>query len=279
MQSKTAARTKPHRSLVRSQQARTGVPTTFPFPLLTAHRSPPTTHGFTLIELLVVISIIALLIGILLPALGAARNSARVSQCLANVRGIGQAMDFYLNDNKQHYPGGTFNSINVQWYNVIGNTGNAAAGAGGNTAADNRILNEYVNDAATIASCPLDKGDYGGTYDNNYTHYGTSYVYFDRTNFASFQGRDRIWSIEGHRSSEILVPTRKYLIGDVLVFADRTASNSKHHWHNNSDPLLVSIAYADGHAASTPTKTAASTFGVISTNTIATWSNDPEGYY
>ncbi|MCC5829920.1 MAG: prepilin-type N-terminal cleavage/methylation domain-containing protein [Phycisphaeraceae bacterium] len=55
-------------------------------------------RAFTLIELLVVISIIALLIGILLPAVGLARDSARKVACLANMRSASQGAHLYAAD-------------------------------------------------------------------------------------------------------------------------------------------------------------------------------------
>ncbi len=61
-------------------------------------------RGFTLIELLVVISIIALLIAILLPSLGRARELANEAVCAANVRGIIQSMFIYAQTNQNDFP-------------------------------------------------------------------------------------------------------------------------------------------------------------------------------
>ena len=61
-------------------------------------------NGFTLVELLVVVAIIALLVSILLPTLGRAREQTRRTMCLANVRNIGVGLVLYAQANKGKPP-------------------------------------------------------------------------------------------------------------------------------------------------------------------------------
>jgi prepilin-type N-terminal cleavage/methylation domain-containing protein len=61
-------------------------------------------RGFTLIELLVVIAIIALLVSILVPALGAARDLAKRVPCATNLRGMGTGVGMYTGDNSEIVP-------------------------------------------------------------------------------------------------------------------------------------------------------------------------------
>jgi len=61
-------------------------------------------RAFTLVELLVVIGIIAIMISVLLPVLGRARQSAESVQCMSNLRQIGQAAVMYANENKGSFP-------------------------------------------------------------------------------------------------------------------------------------------------------------------------------
>lgn len=83
--------------------------------------------GFTLIELLVVISIIALLVSILLPALNEARNTARRVMCAANMRSMGTGIATYCADSKSMMPyqswysSGWYYTSNLYMANILKN--------------------------------------------------------------------------------------------------------------------------------------------------------------
>lgn len=95
-------------------------------------------RGFTLIELLVVIAIIALLLGVLLPSLGRAREQARKIACLSNMRQMGVAVSAYLLDSDYRLPPSSCHceDPNGHWF---------------------RILSGYTREQL-LFQCPSDKG-------------------------------------------------------------------------------------------------------------------------
>src|SRR5512136_695995 len=83
--------------------------------------------GFTLIELLVVIAIIGILAAMLFPVFARARESARKTQCLANVKNLAIAVNIYLTEYDRFWPDATDSGL-AAWSESFGGTGPGGGG-------------------------------------------------------------------------------------------------------------------------------------------------------
>ena len=180
--------------------------------------------AFTLIELLVVISIIALLIGILLPALGAARRAARQMQSNTQVRGIHSALVLYASGNNSYYVGITSNGTEATF--DAANDGYTVQERFEELLDENYFTGEYVISPAEVKT--------GWTSGN----LGTAQYSFAMLGIANSQFERNEW--------------RDTINTEALVVSDRAASGTTgaDHtsvWTTDAGDWRGSLAWNDNH--------------------------------
>jgi prepilin-type N-terminal cleavage/methylation domain-containing protein len=224
------------------------------------HRTAPQ-GGFTLIELLVVIAIIAILAGMLLPALSQSKSKAVGTQCLSNTKQLQLAWLLYIGDSDGRIvsnPGAVaVTATNSSWCvtNLRPGTPNYVPGYETNVNLFMHGLLKRHADTAKLFKCPADRYVYPGAR-------GTFARSFSMNNWMAGYlrpaGNAAYWLYR--RESEMNKPTDLFVfihedpnaIDDSTIAIDLSAANTNN-WNNSNLPAALhnnsgSLGFADGRA-------------------------------
>lgn len=156
--------------------------------------------AFTLIELLVILAIIALLAGLLLPALARAKQSARAMQCLNQMRQIALATRLYAEDNEDRFPRSQHSAVanrQLPWERAIAPFLSVP-----------NLTNAWTNLLHATYHCPADAAP-------GHLSYGFNY-YFEVGENDDYPGKPQTWT----RVADVPRPASTVLFAEVSGAAD-----------------------------------------------------------